>query len=209
VLVLAPALIVGRAFQGQAALAREAIDMVGRAGVDTTLAQLAVDAILGEVDVPGAKAAPPPGTGPPPSYNLFDLAFAAMQVEVCDRTGDPHAARAALGPLESAHRAGFEYCLGWVASVPRLLGVVFRCLGSYDEAETWLTDAVALATRAAAPAEQARAQLNQAQLLMARGEERAAITAIDEPARTFETLGLTALLARSDQLRQIAAERRS
>lgn len=85
--------------------------------------------------------------------------------------------------------------------MPRLLGVVYRCLGHYERAEMWLTDAIAQARQAPAPAELARAQLNLAQVFMARGEERAATAAIDESARTFAALGLSALLARSLQLR--------
>ena len=75
--------------------------MVGRAGVDTGPFRLAVEAIQGELEAPQAGVPAPPGSDPPPFYNLFDLALAALQVEVCDRTGDPDAgpgrARSARG----------------------------------------------------------------------------------------------------------------
>jgi tetratricopeptide (TPR) repeat protein len=88
-----------------------------------------------------------------------------------------------------------------VASVPRLLGVVHRCLGRFEEAEMWLRTAMAQAEKAPAPAELARAQLNLAEVLMALGDEHGAAAAIDEAAAAFRHFGLVALLDRSERLR--------
>src|SRR5262249_45432195 len=107
----------------------------------------------------------------------------------------------ALGPLEAAHAAGFVQSLGWVASVPRLLGVVYRCLGRYEEAEMWLRVALAQAEKAPAPVELARAQLNLAEVQMALGDERSAAAAIEEAGAAFRHLGLAALLDRAERLR--------
>jgi tetratricopeptide (TPR) repeat protein len=96
-----------------------------------------------------------------------------------------------------------------VASVPRLLGVVYRCLGRYEEAEAWLRAALAQAAAAPAPAELARTRLNLAEILMARGDETGASAAIDEAASAFRHLGLTALLDRSDRLRLAVPPTRS
>src|SRR6202034_2840325 len=147
-LVLAPALLAGRAFRGEAALTQEAIQLIGSTGVDIRRFDLAARAVLGDVAaVRAAVAERPfePFQGPP--YRLFDLAFAARQVEVCDVTGDPALARASLGPLEAAQARGFEHVIGWVASVPRLLGVAHRCLGRFDDAEACLRQAVQKAKR--------------------------------------------------------------
>ena len=114
VLILAPALVAGRAFAGEADRAREAIEMIGLKGVDTGLLDLAGRAILGDL-----AGTPPPLTdqqpaGPSQPYNLFDLASAALQVEVCDLTDDPtpgpgRARPARSGPcgrLRARHRVG-------------------------------------------------------------------------------------------------------
>ncbi len=122
-------------------------------------------------------------------------------MEVSDITGDADLARAALGPLQAAHAAGFAQVLGWVASVPRLLGVVYRCLGQYEEAETWLRTAIAQAEKAPAPVEVARAQLNLADVLVATGDEPGGTVALNDAASAFRRLGLTALLDRSEHLR--------
>ena len=209
-LVLAPALMTGRAFRGDAPKVQESVTMLAQAGIDSRWPGLAARAILGDQEelqagLAGQRVEPKPRS----SYSLFDLAFAAMQVEVCDVTGDADLARAALGPLEAAQAAGFAEVLGWVASVPRLLGVVCRCLGRHEEAEMWLRNAMAQAEKAPAPAEQARAQLNLAEVLVALGDEHAAAGAIDQAAAAFRHLGLTALLDRSDRLRLAVPRARS
>ena len=208
-LVLAPALTAGRAFRGDAARVQESIDMIAKAGVDTLWPDLAARAILGDADgllarLAGLEVQANPG----PSYSAFDLAFAALQVEVSDITGDADLARAALGPLQAAHAAGFAQVLGWVASVPRLLGVVYRCLGKYGEAETWLRTAIAQAEKAPAPVEVARAQLNLADVLVATGDEPGGTVALNDAASAFRRLGLTALLDRSEHLRLTLSEAR-
>jgi transcriptional regulator with XRE-family HTH domain/tetratricopeptide (TPR) repeat protein len=219
-LVLAPALISGRAYRGDAARVEESITMIAHAGIDSRWPGLAGRAILGDREVVQAALDGPELDGPKldgqsfdahpgSSYSLFDLGFAAMQVEVCDVTGDTGVARAALGPLQAAHAAGFTQSLGWVASVPRLLGVVCRCLGRYQEAEMWLRTAVAQADKAPAQAERARAQLNLAEVLLARGDEPGAAAAIDEAAAAFRHFGLTPLLDRSQRLRLAVPHARS
>jgi transcriptional regulator with XRE-family HTH domain/tetratricopeptide (TPR) repeat protein len=209
-LVLTPALIAGRAFRGEAARVRESVEMLAQAGVDSRWPGLAAWAILGHhEELQAGLVGMHVDTKPRSSYSLFDLAFAAMQVEVCDVTGDADLARAAFGPLEAAQAAGFVEVLGWVASVPRLLGVVCRCLERYEEAEMWLRTAMAQAEKAPAPAEQARAQLNLAEVLMALGDEGAAAGAIEEAAAAFRHLGLAALLDRSDRLRLAVPRGRS
>jgi transcriptional regulator with XRE-family HTH domain/tetratricopeptide (TPR) repeat protein len=201
-LVLAPALICGRAYRGEVARVDESIAMVAQAGIDSPWPRLASRAILGELDeVKAGLAGQNVDASLRSSYSVFDLGFAAMQVEVCDVTGDAGLARAALAPLEAAHRAGFAQSLGWIASVPRLLGVVCRCLGRYQEAETWLRTALAQAEKAPAPAEVGRAQLNLAEVLRAQGDEAGAAGAIDRAAADFRHFGLAALLNRSERLR--------
>jgi transcriptional regulator with XRE-family HTH domain/tetratricopeptide (TPR) repeat protein len=203
VLVLAPALVVGRALRGESARVSEAIQMVAQTGVDSRWFDLAARAILGEADAvqagfPDAPFASRPGHAP----SLFDLGLAALHAEVCDLTGDAELAQAAIGPLLAAHGAGFAQVVGWVASVPRLLGVVSRCLGRYDEAERWLRSAVAEAEDARAPSELARVRLNLAEVLLARGKERAAAPIIEQAARAVQELGLVALQVRCDRLGQ-------
>jgi tetratricopeptide (TPR) repeat protein len=184
--------------------------MLAQAGIDSPWPGLAAWAILGNLEeLQAGLVGQHVEAKPRSSFSLFDLAFAAMQVEVCDVTGDAHLARAALGPLEAAQAAGFVEVLGWVASVPRLLGVVCRCLGRYEEAEMWLRTAMAQAEKAPAPAEQARAQLNLAEVLVALGDEEAAAGAIEEAAAAFRHLGLVALLDRLDRLRLAVRPRRS
>ncbi len=204
VLVVAPALVAGRAFRGDAGRASEAIKMLSGAGVDTEAFRLAVAALAGQLEGPSAGAGggpDPAGPGPRAPYNLFDLATAALQAEVCEVTGDPNLARAAAGPLEAGQAAGFGQVIGWVASVPRLLGVVNACLGRDQEAESWLQRALVQSDRVAA-AESARTKLNLAQLLAARGATAAAVTQINEATQTFRRLGLTALETRSEQLQR-------
>jgi hypothetical protein len=134
------------------------------------------------------------------------LAFAALRVEICDVTDDADLARSALGPLEAAHAAGFSNVVGWVASVPRLLGVVHRCLGHLDESEKWLRLALADAERSPAPVELARTQLNLADVLARRGDDAAATTALDQAAAAFRALGLDALHARAERLRPAVSD---
>jgi tetratricopeptide (TPR) repeat protein/transcriptional regulator with XRE-family HTH domain len=201
-LVLAPSLLGGRAFRGDAIKVQESVDMLAQAGIASPWPALAARAILGDLEgVQEGLAEQRVEAKLRPSYSLFDLAFAAMQVEVCDVTEDADLARAALGPLQAAQAAGFAEVLGWVASVPRLLGVVHRCLGRFEEAEMWLRAAMTQAEKAPAPAELARTQLNLAEVLMALGDKQGAAAAIDEAAGAFRDFGLAALLDRSDRLR--------
>jgi tetratricopeptide (TPR) repeat protein len=206
-LVLAPALVAGRAFRGREDMARQAIGLIGLTGIDTGVFDLTVRAILGDVDGvrAGLNEQPIPTQAGPP-FSLFDLAFAALRVEVCDLIDDPDLALAAVGPLEAAHAAGFINVVGWVASVPRLLGVVHRCLGRLDESEKWLRRALADAERAPAPVELARTQLNLAHVLGRRGDEAAATTALDQAAAAFRLLGLDALYARAERLRPAVSD---
>jgi tetratricopeptide (TPR) repeat protein len=202
VLVLAPALVAGRAFQGETATVQEAIEMIGQTGVDTRWFELATKAIFGDKNgvisgLSDQQIAP----GISSSFTLFDLAFAALQTEVCDLTEDPDLARVALGPLEAAQAAGFAQVIGWVGSVPRLLGVAYRCLGRYDDAEMWARSAIAQAHGAPAPAEGARARLNLAEVLRARNDEHGATAELDQAAQVFRDLGLKALLDKCDRLR--------
>jgi hypothetical protein len=209
-LVLAPALTAGRAFRGDVAKVRESLDLLAKAGLDTRWPELATRAIVGDLDglhagLAGLEVQANPG----PSYSAFDLAFAALHVEVSDITGDGTLARAALGPLQAAHAAGFAQVLGWVASVPRLLGVACRCLGNFPEAETWLRTAIAQAQQAPAPAEVARAQLNLAEVLVAVGDEQGGAVALDDAVSAFRRLGLPALLNRSEHLQVTLSRARS
>jgi hypothetical protein len=103
--------------------------------------------------------------------------------------------------LEAAHTAGFVQVIGWAGSVPRLLGVIYRSLGRYGEAETWLQFAITQADLGDARAELARAQLNLAELLVAQGDDRAAAAAAGQAAVAFRDLGLVALLDRCNRLR--------
>jgi tetratricopeptide (TPR) repeat protein len=206
-LVLAPALVANRAFSAREDMAREAIGLIGLTGIDTGVFDLTVRAILGDVNGvrAGQKTQPMPAQSGPP-FSLFDLAFAALRVEVCDLTDEPDLAQAALGPLEAAHAAGFTNVVGWVASVPRLLGVVHRCLGRPDESEKWLRLALADSERAPAPVELARTQMNLAHVLAQRGDEAAATNALDQAAAAFRALGLDALYARAERLRPSVAD---
>jgi hypothetical protein len=189
---------------------QEAIEMMGRTGVDTGWFDFAAHALLGDLEPQLATlAAQQLPASPAASYNLFDLGFAALHAEVCDVTGDVDLAQAALGPLEAAHAAGFELTLGWMASVPRLLGVVCRCLGHYDDAERWLKSAMTTCMEAEAAAELARVQLNLGELLLARGDDRTAAVEIEQSARAFRDLGLPALLQRCERLRPAVAPSRS
>ena len=117
VLVVAPALIAGRAFRGDAGRAGEAIEMLSGAGVDTEAFRLAVAALAGQLEAPSAGAPGGPDQAAPSPrapYNLFDLATAALQVEVVEVTGDPDLARAAARPargrpgggIRASHRVG-------------------------------------------------------------------------------------------------------
>ena len=117
VLVVAPALIAGRAFRGDAGRASEAIEMLSGAGVDTEAFRLAVAALAGQLEAPGAgPRAGPISAAPSPRapYNLFDLATAALQVEVVRghrRSGPgPGRRRPARsrpgGRLRASHRVG-------------------------------------------------------------------------------------------------------
>jgi tetratricopeptide (TPR) repeat protein len=210
VLVLAPALLVGRALCGEASKVQEAIEMIGRTGVDIRWFDFAAHALLGDLEPQFATlAAQPLSASPASSYTLFDLGFAALHAEVCDVTGDADLAQAALGPLEAAHAAGFELTLGWVASVPRLLGVVCRCLGRYDDAERWLKSALTTCMKAEAAAELARVQLNLGELLMARGDDTTAAVEVEHSARAFRDLGMPALLPRCERLRPAVAPSRT
>jgi hypothetical protein len=202
VLILAPALIAARAFQGDNSGVQAAIAMLEQVGTDTQWFNLAARAILGDLDAaPTELVSQLVQSQPPSAYNLFDVAYAGLQAEVCDATGDHILAQAALGPLEAAHAAGLTHPVGWVASVPRLLGVVHRCLGHYHDAETWLRSAMATARTAGTPSELARSQLNLAELLMGHGEEREASLATKQAARIFRQLGMFALLQRCDRHR--------
>jgi len=202
VLVLAPALLAGRAFRGDGARAQEALQLIASTGVDVRRFDLAARAVLGDGEsVRVALADQPLEPLQGPSYSLFDLAFAALQIEMCDVTGDPELAQASLGPLELAEARGFEQVIGWVGSVPRLIGVAHRCLGRGDDAEKWLRRAIQKATTAPAPVETARARLNLAQVFMERGDDSAAAAEIEQCRRTFQEFGLTALVACSDRLR--------
>jgi transcriptional regulator with XRE-family HTH domain/tetratricopeptide (TPR) repeat protein len=210
VLVLAPALLTGRAFGGDGPKVQDSIEMIGHTGVDTRWFDLAGHALLGDLEPQlAAVTAQQLAVNPGSSYNLFDLGFASLHAEVCDVTGDPALAQAALGPLEAAYAAGFAMSVGWVASVPRLLGVVYRCLGRYDDAERWLKGALATCVEAGAAAELARVQLNLGQLLMGRGEERAAAVEFGQAAQAFRDLGLHALLQRCDRLQPAVAPSRT
>jgi class 3 adenylate cyclase/tetratricopeptide (TPR) repeat protein len=204
-LVLAPALIASRSFQGDGSGVQSAIAMLEQVGTDPQWFNLAARAILGDLDAASADLPGQPVQSKPP-YNLFDVAYAALQAEVCDVTGDRILAQAALGPLEAAHAAGLAYPLGWVACLPRLLGVVHRCLNPYGEAETWLRSAMTTAREASTLTELARIQLNLAELLMARGERQAASLAAKEAARMFRQVGLFALLQRCDRYRLAVAD---
>jgi tetratricopeptide (TPR) repeat protein len=210
VLVLAPALLAGRALGGEGPKVRDAIDLIGHTGVDIQWFDLAAHALLGDLEPQLATVASQQlPVNPITSYNLFDLGFASLHAEVCDVTGDPDLAQAALGPLEAAYTAGFELSLGWVASVPRLLGVVCRCLGRDDDAERWLKCALTTCAEAEAAAELARVQLNLGELLMARGDERTAAVQIEQAAKAFRDLGLPALLQRCERLRPAVAPSRT
>jgi tetratricopeptide (TPR) repeat protein len=202
VLLLAPALTAARAYRGDASGAQDAIEMIRQTGIDAAWLDLAANAVMGEVKVPSSLLVPPaaPDAGPS-AYNLFDVAMAALQAEVCDVNGDADLARAALGPLQAAQAAGFAHVIGWVGSVPRLLGVLYKCLGRYDEAETWLRSAVAQAGRAPAPAELARSQVNLGEVLLARSEHEAAAAAVSEAGTVFRQLDLPSLLDRCERLR--------
>jgi hypothetical protein len=202
--VLAPALTAARAFRGETTATQEAISMIAQTGVDTRWFDLAARAILGDLDglsgeagLPGEKVEPHPR----PPYNLFDLGIASLQAEVCDVTGDAELARAAIGPLTAAHGAGFEQVVGWVASLPRLLGVVHRSLGQFDESEKWQRSAIAKAERASAAVELARGRLHLAELLMMRGDEESAAAEIDRATSVLHGLGLKALQDKADRLR--------
>jgi hypothetical protein len=168
--------------------------MLEQVGTDTQWFKLATRAILGDLDAaPTELVSQLVQSKPPSAYNLFDGAYAALQAEVCDATGNHMLAQAALGPLEAAHVAGLTHPVGWVASVPRLLGVVHRCLGHSHDAEAWLRSATATARKAETPTELARSPLNLAELLMGDGEEREASLATKQAARIFRQLGLFAL----------------
>jgi tetratricopeptide (TPR) repeat protein/transcriptional regulator with XRE-family HTH domain len=210
VLVLAPALLAGRALGGEGPKMQDSIGMIGHTGVDTRWFDLAGHALLGDLEPQvAAVAAQQLPVSPGTSYSVFDLGFASLHAEVCDVTGDPGLAQAALGPLEAAYTAGFELSLGWVASVPRLLGVVCRCLGRFDDAERWLKGALKTCVEAEAAAELARVRLNLGELLMARGDERAAAVEFEQAAQAFRDLGLPALLQRCDRLKPTVAPART
>ena len=200
VVVLAPVLAASRAYQGDAAGAEEALEMLASAGADKRKFALAVKAILGDDvavrSVLAGRRIRPPSLGP---YNLFDLAAAAADVEACELVGDTRLAAAAIGPLEAAQDAGFVHVLGWSASVPRLLGVAYLRLGRIDEAQTCLKRAVEEAVRAPAPAEEGRARLNLAESLIAMGEVPTARAELDLAGRIFAEFGLAALAARVEQ----------
>jgi transcriptional regulator with XRE-family HTH domain/tetratricopeptide (TPR) repeat protein len=202
VVVLAPALAACRAYQADAAGAEEAVEMLAAAGVGRRRTALAVQSILGDEvavrSVLAGRRVRPPASGP---YNLFDLAAAACDVEVCELVGDTRLAEAAVGPLEAARDAGFAHVLGWSASVPRLLGVAYLRLGRVDEAHNSLKKAVEEAIRAPAPAEEGRARLNLAEALMAKGEMPTATAELEQAQGIFAAYGLSALAARVEQLK--------
>jgi tetratricopeptide (TPR) repeat protein len=205
VLVLAPALVAARAFNGAAEAAREAIAAIASTGVDTAPFDLAARAVMRDADAVRVSLVDyrfEPPSGPP--YTLFDLAVAALHTEACDVTNHSGLAGAALGPLEAARAAGFVHPVGWVASIPRLLGVAYRCLERYDDAERSLQQAIAIAE--AAPVERARAQLNLAHLYSIRGDKKAAAEAAGPAVHTFADLGLHGLQAGAERVISAAAD---
>jgi class 3 adenylate cyclase len=90
-----------------------------------------------QVRAPGATS----GSSPRPEH----LARLAVAVESAD--GDGPALRAAAGGLQSAFDAGTLWTTGWVASVPRLLGLAALRMGSVEDADRWLRAAEAAVAR--------------------------------------------------------------
>jgi transcriptional regulator with XRE-family HTH domain len=201
ILVVAPALAAINSYQGDLDGALEAIAWLDSAGVDGQLFAMAAKAVTGN----GDDLREPLVTEPlhftsPPAFTLFDLASAALQIEVGAATGDRRMAAASLPVLEAAYTAGFAFVIGWPMSVPRLLGVANRCLGRPKKAEVWLRIAIAAAERAPAAAEGARARLDLAETLVNLAAWDAAQTEIDVATKIFAELGLGALHSAAQKL---------
>jgi DNA-binding SARP family transcriptional activator/tetratricopeptide (TPR) repeat protein len=205
-MVLAPSLIGGRTYRGDLAGAEEAIVMAADIGLDVRGYRLAARALAGsprEVRLE-LDSTPLPRRQPAP-LNVFDLASAAVEVEIAAAIGDRTLAAGAFDILEAAHSRGVTFVVGWAASVPRLLGVASFLAGRPDTAQSSLQHAITTADRADAVGEAARARLDLARLLAetdhAGGRNRG-LAELDAAISSFKRLGMTPFLRAARQLRE-------
>jgi class 3 adenylate cyclase len=109
--------------------------------------------------------------------SVSGLAFAIELAVLGDASAldmPEEAATAALRPLEHAYEKGLRFLPGWSLFVPRLVGSGYRLCGATAHADRWLRRALRDATRAVAPVEVARVDLELGRLLRSERQAEAA-----------------------------------
>ena len=93
-----------------------------------------------------------------------EVSLAEVAIHLKDRGMSEHA----YEPLQELHSTGVVFCLGWPALLPRLLGELAGVMGRWNEATTFLNEAVALAGACGAKTEIAKSELQFARMCLAR-----------------------------------------
>ena len=98
--------------------------------------------------------------------------------------------------LRNAYAKGFIYTTGWVACIPRVLGVAEVLAGRIDAAENYFQEAIASTARSGARLETARACLDYASL-QAKRDPAAASDLLGRAQAVFHDTGAVTLLAQA------------
>jgi tetratricopeptide (TPR) repeat protein len=205
-IIVAPALVACRAYQGNSAAAEAAISRAASTGIDVRRYQLALLALSGrKPDLRAALEKAPLHIRKARALNAFDLAFSALEVEIGDAADDPVMMAGTIDGLQRADASGVMFTIGWAASVPRLLGVASFRVGRHDSAEAWLRQAIAATEGAGAFGEAARARLDLARVLLENGSQEdrhRAVAELDMAITAFRRMGMAAFLPIAEQLRR-------
>ena len=126
--------------------------------------------------------------------------WAAACVEIARREGIVDGVARAHDILAEVERRGGVFTSSIVALVPRVLGVARDLLGDEEGAIDTLRRAVAVGGALGAHAEQARAKVDLAGILLRRGEAREASSIVDEAVADLDRLGMAPDLARATAL---------
>jgi tetratricopeptide (TPR) repeat protein len=204
--IVAPALVACRAYQGNSAAAEAAISRAAGTGIDVRRYQLALLALAGrKLDLHAALEKTPLRIRKARPLNAFDLAFAALEVEIGDAADDPVMMAGTIDGLQRADANGVMFTIGWAASVPRLLGLASFRVGRHDSAKAWLHQAITATEGAGAFGEAARARLDLARLLLDNGNQEdrhRAVAELDVAITAFTRMGMAAFLPIAERLRQ-------
>lgn len=134
-----------------------------------------------------------------PQSNRLDRAPGLeLLVRILATSGDGDRATAAMGELNAVAAIAGTDPLRGAACFARALGA--RASDDTDQARAGLEDAVTLFDRGGTPFEAARARLELASLLMARGESELARNEVLAARQVLEELGAASLLQRADRL---------